>query len=118
MTASYDEKRKTNRIPVNMKLIQDGKIDYYGFSYITNISIDGIALESRFEFNPQNTPKVGNVLQMKFKLPGSTVFLDVKGQITRVDITHDHPHIGLKFVEVPPDACSEINKYVLTHEIM
>jgi len=98
------ERRESPRIPVEMWVEESTERELY-FQRSGNLSTGGIYLENTIPH-----PK-GTVVNLQFTLPGDTVPIKVKGEIVNAAAA-DELGMGIKFIEVDPEAQRRIEEFI------
>ena len=107
------ERRKTARVPVYMKTINETKEFDFAFSYAKDISPGGMALDTKIFLGDEKKLKIGNNLKLKFKIPGGRFYISAIGEVTRIDRSGESSVvIGLKFISLENDFLKEIENFV------
>lgn len=99
-----DERRQTERIPVEMWVEETTERDRY-FRRAGNLSRGGLRLDHTIPL-PQGTP-----VNLTFTLPGDSVPIAVTGEIVST-AGPDDLRMGVKFVNVTPAALAQIDAYL------
>ena len=107
------EKRKAPRIPVYMKVINESTEFDFGFSYARDVSEGGLALDTKVLLGSKFDLAKGNVLKLKFKVPGGKLYVTALGEVVRIERDDDgNCIIGVKFVSLENDFKEEIRNFV------
>ena len=105
------ERRRSERIPAEAQVLQ---VESEGQTNITlgstrDVSIHGMYVQVRKQFNPAQDPRERTALFLRFKLPQTEQTLETAARIARVD--HDEvgrvTGFGVEFVEMS-ESCREI----------
>lgn len=83
-----------------------------GFGYAQDISESGLAVDAQALTEEKDTPEVGAMLQMRFKLPKSDLVITAQGRVVRVVQSGASPRIAMEFVHLASDFRKEIERYV------
>lgn len=107
------ERRKYPRVPVYMKVINETKEIDFGFSYASDISAGGLALDTKVILDNKINLKEGSILKIKFKIPGGRLYITAIGEVTRLGKNgNTDKTIGLKFTDLEDDFRKEIQVFV------
>lgn len=106
------EKRRFARLPVQVKVLEQSQAYNFSFGYGQNISYEGMSVESRILFPDKKKVKPGSKLQLRFKLPGGTLFLDLKGEVVWVKEEAANPSFGVRFLELSGDYQGDFDRFL------
>jgi hypothetical protein len=107
------EKRKFARVPVYMKVINESKESDFGFSYAKDISLGGMALDTKIVLDKERKIAPGSILKLKFKIPGGRLYITALGEITRVEKSKSGTDIiGVRFTSIDKEFSNEIDNFV------
>jgi hypothetical protein len=106
------EKRKSPRVPVSMKVAGEGG-ETIGFGYAINLSEEGLAVEASALAEGEEIPPVGSEIRIRFKLPKSDLVIALLARLVRVERNDTIPRIGISFVDLTPEIRTEIRRFVL-----
>jgi hypothetical protein len=107
------EKRKFARVPVYMKVINESKESDFGFSYAKDISLGGMALDTKVVIDKERKIAPGSVLKLKFKIPGGKLYITALGEVARIDKAKSGTDIiGVKFTSIDKEFSNEIESFV------
>jgi len=96
-----------------MKVIDETKEINFGFSYASDISAGGMALDTKVVLDNKINLTQGSVLKIKFKIPGGKLYITAIGEVTRLGKNDDNSGtIGLKFTDLEDDFRKEIEVFV------
>ncbi len=90
------DKRKVARVPIQLKVDIESPNDHYLFEYSTNLSQNGIFIQTT---DPE---KPGTLVNMQFALPNNHV-IRTRGEvmwINAVDEEGEEPGMGIKFIGI------------------
>ena len=108
-----DERRKSVRVPVYMKVINETKEFDFGFAYAKDISVGGVALDTKIFLEKKFRLKCGDRLKIKFKIPNGKLYITALGEIVRIDQDKDGSDIvGLRFSSLEEEFKKEIEVFV------
>jgi uncharacterized protein (TIGR02266 family) len=104
------EKRRHLRIPLRVIRVETDLRGQVFFGHATNISKTGLFIET-------TSPRpVGYRLKIRFQLPGSSEKIEVSAEVIwNQEFTGKKdqlPGMGLKFVDLPPEAQRLIERFV------
>jgi hypothetical protein len=92
--------------------VADAARQTIGFGYAQDISERGLAIDAQALAVEENTPEVGTLLQMRFKLPKSNLVITVQGRVVRVASEGASPRIAMEFVHLSSDFRKEIEHFI------
>ena len=111
---TFDEKRKSPRVPVSMNVEKSDAFVTLGFGYAKNISEEGLAVDAEALVDPALLPRLGDEVRMRFKLPKSQFVITAIGKVVRVSTELTPPLFAFSFVGLLPEFRKEIRRYAST----
>lgn len=102
------EPRRKASVPVEVEQTFAGR---RGYGIARDIGPGGLFLETPDPF------VVGDFVRLRFHLPSSSAFLEVEGQVVRVQ--EGDPHlalpsgVGIRFVDAPEWVVAEVRRFVV-----
>jgi uncharacterized protein (TIGR02266 family) len=109
MEAMSEERRRALRVPVQM-FVEESHDHATYFQHSSNLSSGGIFLEKTIPH------PVGTRVALQFTLPGDHTPIKVTAEIVNALESEARLGMGLKFVDLPPDAAGRIDRFVAQHE--
>lgn len=91
--ARLRDQRKEARVPIQLKVDVESPNDHYLFEYSSNLSQNGIFIQSSEPLSP------GTAVTMQFSLPDKTL-IRTRGEViwSNNDADDDEPGMGIKFI--------------------
>lgn len=110
------ERRRSPRVSARTQVVQvesEGQVDIT-LGHTRDVSIHGLYVEVRVQFNPAQDPAVDDLLFLRFTLPGQDDAMEAKGRVARVDHGDDGQVLGfgVEFVDLSEQSRVLVESFV------